>query len=119
MQETDWVDISADLANVDDNTPDNSQGIDEDEAMLEDLQLTNDDDDDDNSDGDDNVMKFDDGNNIELMCNSLDIFSTLSADSITSNNEDIPEDSYPIETQSEGEFIQALITNLIFVHFIC
>ena len=76
MQETDWVDISADLANVDDDTPDNSQGIDDDEAMLEDLQLTNDDDDDDdNSDGDDNVMKFDDGNNIELMCNkSLTFF---------------------------------------------
>ena len=61
MQETGWVDISADLANVNDNTTENSQGIDEDEAMLEDLQLTNDDDDDDG--GDDKMMKFDDGNN--------------------------------------------------------
>ena len=63
VQETDWVDISADLANVDDNTPDNNQGIDEDEAMLEDLQITNDDDDDDDSDM---GTKFDDGNNIEF-----------------------------------------------------
>ena len=61
VQETGWVDISADLANMDDNTTENSQGIDEDEAMLEDLQLTNDDDDDDG--GDDKMTKFDDGNN--------------------------------------------------------
>ena len=60
MQETGWVEISADLTNMDDNTTENSQGIDEDEAMLEDLQLT---DDDDDSDGDDMMTKFDDGNN--------------------------------------------------------
>ena len=53
VEETDWLDISADLADVDDNTLD-SQEIDENMVMLEDLQLNDDDD-------DNGVMEFDEG----------------------------------------------------------
>ena len=55
MEETDWLDISVDLADVDDNTLD-SQEIDENMVMFEDMQLNNNNDDDDGGDG--GAMEF-------------------------------------------------------------
>ena len=76
MEETDWLDISADLADVDDNTLD-SQEIDENMVMFEDMQLNNNNDDDDDDDG--GMMEFDDGiiQNIILYINYSGLFTCL------------------------------------------
>ena len=118
VEETDWVDISADLADVnDDNThQDSSQQEDDEETLI----LEEPGDDDDDSDGGDGVMELDDGSEKFMYYINFDIFFFAE-----SNSRDIPADDFALETQSEGLETHAvfhafkIIYLLLFSYFNC